>query len=112
MFLEQAPPHWKVQTMAVRQFVITDPSDPEAFKDHVYDALKERKNIIVMAQPVLDEVAQRRGDPAEEKEFEFEPTFLGLDPSDYSLETRDVRKDRWVRITVQNDVRFTVRGEL
>lgn len=98
--------------MTKREFVVTEPSNPEDFKTRVYQSLLDRKNLIVTAQPVPDELAQRRGETPEDIQFEFYPSFLGLDPSDYSLDVQDVRNDRWVRITVQNDVRFTVRGEL
>jgi hypothetical protein len=96
-----------------RQYVIIEPSDPESFKTRVYEALLHRKNIVVTAQPVLDELATRRGDSATAEQFEFSPGYLGINPSDFSLDVQDVRHDRWIHITVdEDDVRFNVHGEV
>lgn len=97
--------------MARREYVVTDPSDPEEFKTRIYQSLLDRKNIIVTARPILDELARQRDETAEEIQFEFHPSYLGLDPSDYSLDVQDVRSDAWVHITVQQDIRFHTHRE-
>ena len=102
--------------MAVREFIITVPSNPEKLREQLFDAAKayDTTTVTVQLKPGTDELAARRS--AEPRDITFRIEDVQPNPNDFLVVAQEVTPDAtgatlYITITDGQGL-VTVAGEL